>query len=408
MEKTAGAEPLEGRRQAKLLIHAEKMKRMPGHPLHQKLKDPTKNQIEKEKSEPHSKRTAERTRRHPYKRCTPVWKTEPKQLTTRNPTCWDQNNHSWHHYKGKPKWSSFEGSGSGRDWQALPSSILYTHLHRWLSWKRHKKRRLWCLHQAPRQTSIICVSTWWDTVLKLQSWSLALLNATETIISWEEKPKKAVFLTDSLSAQTRTHSISCHDTNRSSSFASEQATADWTAISRGLEERPPLNALVERRTKHQNTTYSPAHSISKQGSRYGPLVCPSKPSSGGLQRICSWQSNMRHSRERESSQRNHHIERRRRRRRQTEHHEALQSSANDEVRCDCTCADDGNASWYSVCRVPMVEWRLDCEDCRHLTVVGLHDTGLWGSITALSVGILPGRVIPDWHSSGNHARCLAC
>ena len=22
----------------------------------------------------------------------------------------------------------------------------------------------------------------------------------------------------------------------------------------------------------------------------------------------------------------------------------------------------------------MVEWRLDCEDCRHLTVVGLHDT----------------------------------
>ena len=29
---------------------------------------------------------------------------------------------------------------------------------------------------------------------------LALLNATETIISWEEKPKKAVSLTDSLSA----------------------------------------------------------------------------------------------------------------------------------------------------------------------------------------------------------------
>ena len=37
MERTAGLEPLEGRRQAKLLIHAEKMK-MPN----QKLKDPTK------------------------------------------------------------------------------------------------------------------------------------------------------------------------------------------------------------------------------------------------------------------------------------------------------------------------------------------------------------------------------
>ena len=29
---------------------------------------------------------------------------------------------------------------------------------------------------------------------------------------------------------------------------------------------------------------------------------------------------------------------------QTEYHEALPSLANDEVRCDCTFADDGNAS----------------------------------------------------------------
>ena len=64
--------------------------------------------------------------------------------------------------------------------------------------------------------------------------------------------------------------------------------------------------------------------------------------------------------------------------RQTEYHEALPSSVNDEVRCDCTFADDGSASWYLVCRVPMVEWRLDCENCRHWTVVGLHDTDPWG------------------------------
>ena len=25
--------------------------------------------------------------------------------------------------------------------------------------------------------------------------------------------------------------------------------------------------------------------------------------------------------------------------------------------------------------MPTVEWRLDCENCRHLTVVGLHDSG---------------------------------
>ena len=47
MEKTAGVEPLEGRRQAKLHIHAEKMKRMPDHPLHQKLKDHSKNRLER-------------------------------------------------------------------------------------------------------------------------------------------------------------------------------------------------------------------------------------------------------------------------------------------------------------------------------------------------------------------------
>ena len=63
--------------------------------------------------------------------------------------------------------------------------------------------------------------------------------------------------------------------------------------------------------------------------------------------------------------------------RQTEYQEALPSSANDEVRCDCTFADDGNALWYSPCRVSIVEWQLDCENCRHLMVVGLHDTGPW-------------------------------
>ena len=47
---------------------------------------------------------------------------------------------------------------------------------------------------------------------------------------------------------------------------------------------------------------------------------------------------------------------------ETEYHEALPSSAVDKVRCDCTFADDANASWYSICRVPMVEWRLDCNN----------------------------------------------
>ena len=76
--------------------------------------------------------------------------------------------------------------------------------------------------------------------------------------------------------------------------------------------------------------------------------------------------------------------------RQTEYHEVLPSSANDEVRCDCTFTDDGNASWYSVCRVSMVEWRLYCENCCHLTVVHLHDTGS-------SLGPLSTFVVSAWN-----------
>ena len=71
--------------------------------------------------------------------------------------------------------------------------------------------------------------------------------------------------------------------------------------------------------------------------------------------------------------------------RQTEHHEALPSSANVQSHLTSSFADGGNSSWYSVCHVPMVEWRLDCENCRHLTVVGLLDTGPWPDHTPVAL-----------------------
>ena len=75
-----------------------------------------------------------------------------------------------------------------------------------------------------------------------------------------------------------------------------------------------LSAPVEKQTKHQNIACNPAHSTTKQGSRYGPLVRPSKPCKlCGVCRgfvpdiqVCGTLG------ERGSSQRNHHIERRRR------------------------------------------------------------------------------------------------
>ena len=65
--------------------------------------------------------------------------------------------------------------------------------------------------------------------------------------------------------------------------------------------------------------------------------------------------------------------------RQTEYHEALPSLANVQSHLTSLFADDGNASWYLVCQVPILilEWRLDCEYCRHLTVIGLHDPCPW-------------------------------
>ena len=39
MQKTAGVEPLDYRRNAELLTHGEKVKRMPDHPLYKRLQD---------------------------------------------------------------------------------------------------------------------------------------------------------------------------------------------------------------------------------------------------------------------------------------------------------------------------------------------------------------------------------
>jgi hypothetical protein len=49
MERTAGVEPLESRQQTKILTHAEKLKRLPDHPLHRKLQDPFKNRLKRKR-----------------------------------------------------------------------------------------------------------------------------------------------------------------------------------------------------------------------------------------------------------------------------------------------------------------------------------------------------------------------
>ena len=47
MEKRADLEPLELRRTFKVLTHTEKIRRLPGHPLHNKLAAPTNNRLKR-------------------------------------------------------------------------------------------------------------------------------------------------------------------------------------------------------------------------------------------------------------------------------------------------------------------------------------------------------------------------
>ena len=47
MKKRADLEPLELRRTIKVLSQTEKVQRLPGHPLHNKLAAPTKNRLKR-------------------------------------------------------------------------------------------------------------------------------------------------------------------------------------------------------------------------------------------------------------------------------------------------------------------------------------------------------------------------
>ena len=82
MEKTAGVEPLESKRQAKLLTHAEKMKRLTDHPLHNRLQDLTKNRL-KQKSLNHL------VKQH-QNRQTDILIDNPELCEKLNPSTWPQ------------------------------------------------------------------------------------------------------------------------------------------------------------------------------------------------------------------------------------------------------------------------------------------------------------------------------
>ena len=118
----------------------------------------------------------------------------------RNHSSWDQDNHPWHH---------FEENQSEAVLRALALEEIEKH-YQTASWTHiytdgsaeNGTRNGGCGAYIKRPgkppfsvsapSGILCSH--------YRAEVLALLNATETIISWEEKAKKAVFVTDSLSA----------------------------------------------------------------------------------------------------------------------------------------------------------------------------------------------------------------
>ena len=188
---------------------AEKMKRMPDHPRHQKLKDPpsppppphTQNQRLKRKSLNHLVKEQQKehadiltTDAHLCEKLNPnSWPPETlhAEIRTTIPGIITKENQSEavlgalaleeidKHYPAAT-WTHIYTDGSAENATRNGGCGAYI--------KRPDKPPL----SVSAPGGILCSN--------YRAEVLALLNATETIILWEEKPKKAVFLTDSLSA----------------------------------------------------------------------------------------------------------------------------------------------------------------------------------------------------------------
>ena len=193
MEKTPGAEPLESRRQAKLLTHDEKMKRLPDHPLHSRLQDLTKNRL-KRKSMNHL------VKQH-QKRQTDILTDNIELCERLNPNTWTQKpllgeirtNIPGITVKKTPEYYWAEDSDHGGDRQTLPCNNLDPHLHWWISRKCHTKWRMRRFHQETRIAFCFTVKTRWKSVLQLQSGTQDTLQCYRGSETGKENPKNQSF-----------------------------------------------------------------------------------------------------------------------------------------------------------------------------------------------------------------------
>ncbi|KAK7094328.1 hypothetical protein V1264_007968 [Littorina saxatilis] len=200
MEKTVGVEPLESRQRSKLLAHAEKMKRLPDHPLHDKLKSLTKNRL-KRKSLNHLVKEEQRMQADILtanielcERLDPTnWppKTLKAEVRTTIPGITVKEDQSDAVLKAltmeeidkrypAARWTHIFTDGSAEDATRNGGCGVFI--------------------KKPGLPPVSVSASGGRLCSNYKAEVLALHKATETVLQWETRPKKAVFLSDSLSA----------------------------------------------------------------------------------------------------------------------------------------------------------------------------------------------------------------
>ena len=200
MEKTSGIEPLEHRRQAKLLIHAEKIKRLPDHPLHDRLQDLTKNRL-KRKSLNHLVKEQQRSQAD-------ILTADPALCERLVPTHWPPDSLQAEVRTEIPGIIVKE-----KQCDAALRALTLEEIDRsypTATWTRiytdgsaeNATRNGGCgvYIKRPGMPPLSMSAPSGRLCSNYKAEVLALHNATETIRLWDSKPKKAVFFSDSLSA----------------------------------------------------------------------------------------------------------------------------------------------------------------------------------------------------------------
>ena len=200
MEQTAGIEPLESRRQTKILIHAEKLKRLPDHPLHNKLQDLTKNRL-KRKSLNHLVKELQRENAD-------IVTADPKFHERLTPSDWPPETVHAEVRTAIPGITSKEDQ-SDTALRALTLSEIslsypaatWTHVYTDGSAENATRNGGYGAYiKAPGRPPITVSAPGGRLCSNYKAEILAIHNAAEIIQLWDRKPKKVVFLTDSLSA----------------------------------------------------------------------------------------------------------------------------------------------------------------------------------------------------------------